>query len=216
MLRYITFNTIPEMLCFLIAAFCMSGNINGVWRLSIPYLFVTCITEFTGIYLKSLHHPNQWPYNILLLFQILFNGVLFTHIYRQYLKNVIIVYVGLAGLFIIYSYEISTHGFLTFNMLTYNTMSVIFTIYALYYFYIILNDNNYLTIKSSATFWWVYGILFFYFGSTVVNLFRGKLTILFATGHYLTYYIYGALNIVLYGLWGYSFICRKWLTTLKA
>jgi len=202
------------MLCFLIAIICLSGNKSLVWRLFIPYLFFICNSEFAGIYLKSIHHPNQWPYNVLLPLQIVFNNLLFINIYRQYLKNTNIIYIGMLMLFIIYIYDIFSHGFLLFNSNTYNVMSVIFVVYSMYYFYIILTDNRYLNLKSSANFWWVCGILFFYFGSTVVNLFRGRLKIQLSSGHYLTYYIYGILNIIMYGFWCYTFICKRWSTTL--
>jgi hypothetical protein len=37
----------------------------------------------------------------------------------------------------------------------------------------LLKDENYTDLRISANFWWVIGVLFFYFGSTAVNLYRG-------------------------------------------
>jgi len=98
--------------------------------------------------------------------------------------------------------------------LTYSTMSVVFVVCSLYYFYLLLNDNQYIELKFSADFWWAVTTLLFYFGSTAVNIFRGKLMIKVTSENYLTYYIYLVLNILLSLGWSYSFICRK-LTTIS-
>jgi len=217
MLKYITFNTGAEILCFLIAVICLSGNIKPVWKFFIPYLFITCATEFTGIYLKRLHHPNQWPYNILLIVQILFNSLVFMHLFNKFIKSKAIITGGLIALFIIYAYDIISHGFFIINELTYSSMCVLFVIYCFYYFYLLLNNDEYIVLKYSANFWWVSGSLLFYFGSTAVNLFREQLTPIVVADHNLTYFINIILDIILYGFWSYSFICKKWLTpTLKA
>ncbi len=209
MLQYLTFNTGTEMICFLVALFCLPGNIKQVWPVLIPYLLIICMTEFAGIYLKRLHHPNQWPYNILLIVQIVINSLMFMYLFNQYIKSKMVIIIGVLILFVLYAYEIINHGFLLFNTITYNTMSVIFIMYCFYYFYLLLNDDAYIKLKYSANFWWVSGALFFYFGSTAVNIFRGRLSPIIIGEHNLAYYIYILLNIMLYGLWSYSFICKN-------
>lgn len=211
---YFTYNTTSELICFLISMFCLAKDADLVWKLLRPYLFTICITEFYGIYLKSHHLANQWPYNILLAFQIAFTSLMFSNLFRKYVsKSGLVLTFGLVLLFFLYIYEISYHSFFRFNVVTYNSMSVLFVLYCLYYFYLLLKDSRYIDLKYSSNFWFVIGVLFFYFGSTAVNLFRGKLSILFLSKkHFLTYYIYIILNVILYSCWSYSFICRRWLT----
>ncbi|WP_443945715.1 hypothetical protein ACJVDH_00960 [Pedobacter sp. AW1-32] len=90
-------------------------------------------------------------------------------------------------------------------------MSVIFTIYALLYYYRLLKDPEFVEIKSHPEFWWVTGALFYYFGSTVTNLFKPYLPKNFSSFYFLNHFrysMYVVLSLFLYSIWSYSFICR--------
>jgi len=177
---------------------------------------VVCIVEFIGLYLKSQHHANQWPYNVLLPVQIVFTCFFFGDLFSCYLKSkpsIIPIIGGFALLSLLLIYSLFTQSFLIFYESAYNTMAVVFVIYSLCFFYLLQKDDRYIDLKISPQFWWVFGVLAFYFGSTAVNIFRGRLHIMINSKHYLTYYINIVLNIILYGCWSYSFICRRWLTT---
>jgi len=176
MLNYLTFSTVFELQCFIVSIICLSKSNERAWKILPVYLLITCIAEVIGIYLKREHQANQWPYNILLICHVLFTSYLFLSLFRKHNKSKLIIISGLVILTLLYLYDISQHGFLRFNLLTYNTMSVIFTIYSLYYFYLLLKDDQYINLKYSANFWWVAGVLFFYFGNTAVNLSRGNST----------------------------------------
>jgi hypothetical protein len=173
MARYFTLNTIFEILCFLIAILCLSKNRHLVWKSIRAYLFVTCIIEIIGIYLKTHHQANQWPYNILLVFQIAFNSWVFLGLFNKYIKSKFLIYGGLALLIVLFIAETYSHGFFKFNEWTYNTMAIVFVLYSLFYFFLLLKDDEYINLKYSANFWWVAGVLLFYFGSTSVNVYRG-------------------------------------------
>ena len=214
MLSYFTFNTSFELICLAFAILCLWRTHELVWKSLIFYLFIICLAEFTGVYLKRHYQSNQWIYNVLLVFQIGFTSIMFKHLFDKYSIGKPAVFLGWLLLLSLYIIDLLTHGFFKFNMLTYNTMSVVFILYSLFYFYLLLNDEAYIDLKYSAKFWWVTGVLFFYFGSTAVNLFRGK-TAIMLSGHSLSYYIYIVLNMILYGCWSYSFICKKWLTKIS-
>ena len=108
-------------------------------------------------------------------------------------------------------YELFVDGAFKKHNITTSVMSVLFVLYSLYYFYCLLKDESHINLKYYPPFWWTAGVLFFYFGSTACNVFYSKLSVITVTPkHYLTYYIYNGLNIILYGCWSYSFICRKW------
>ena len=213
MLHYFTITTTIELLCFLVALFCLSKDYVSVWRYFNVFLLLTCITELIGIYLKRNHHlQNAWVYNILMVFEIGFVNLIFLKINRKHPKfKTITLYVGILFI-VLYTYDILTHGIFVYNNLTYTVMSVILVIYPLFYYFTLMNNDDYVEIGYSAEFWWVTGALFYYFGETACDLFYDKLQAVYITRlHPLTYYIYIVLNVLLYGFWSYSFICRRWL-----
>jgi len=183
----------------------------------IVFLFITSLIEIYGKILKTEHHTNQWLYNIYLVFEASFSSLMFSVLLGKYIKSKPLVLSGFALFVLLYINDVHRHGFSVFNDLTETVMSVIFVIYCFYYYYLLLKDEQHIDIKSSASFWWVAGALFFYFGSTVANLFFTFLKDVKIAGHNVTYFIFMALSILLYGCWSYSFICRKWSkTTLES
>jgi len=179
----------------------------------ILFLLLTCLVELAGIYTAKKYHNNHWVYNIFLLPEIGFTLLVISTLLKEYKKNNLIVLVGVVLLMALYFYEILDHGLFKYNNLTFTTMSVMFVLYSLYYYYLVLSDDKYLNLTSSPEFWWVAGVLFFYFGSTVCNIFYERLySITIVSNHHLSYFVFKGLNIILYTCWSYSFICRKWQT----
>ncbi|MDB5007798.1 MAG: hypothetical protein JWP45_2191 [Mucilaginibacter sp.] len=223
MLNYLTINTGAEFICFIIALVCLTKDRSFAWRSMLLFLFIICITETIGVHIKKLYladtvhvHPNIWIYNILLIFQIGFISFMFKHLLDTYIKSKPVILSGLILLAILYIIDIFTHGVFVKHNLTTIVMSVLFVLYSLYYFYLLLRSEDYINLKFSSDFWWVAGILFFYFGRIVSLLFFQILST-FSPNFVVTVPIYNVLNIILYSCWSYSFICRKWLTTtLKA
>ena len=216
MLRYLTANTVAELICFLIALLCLVKDNNLVWKSMIFYLFATCFAEIGGIYISGPGHltSNHWVYNIFLICEIGFTHLMYFYLLGKYINSKPVILTGLAILAILYSYETIDHSFFVYNNLTYTIMSVIFVVYGLYYYYLLLKDDNYVMLKNFPDFWWVAGTLFFYFANTACNFFGNNLrSIILWDGHHLNYYIFRVLNILLYSCWSYSFICKKWLTT---
>ena len=156
---------------------------------------------------------NHWLYNIFLLCDIGFMSLMFYHLLNNYVNAKPIIIVGLGIILLFYVAEISNHGFFEYNERTYTQMSVVFVIYCLYYFYLLIKDEEYINLKSYPPVWWVIGTLFFYFGLTAVNIFDPKLDNVKIGQHSINFYIFRVLNVILYSCWSYSFICRRWLTT---
>jgi len=204
---------IVEVACFIVAFTCLIKDKNRVWRSMVLFMLITCITEITGELLKKGHHHNQWVYNIFLVFEASFTSLMFGTILGKYINSKPLILSGLALITLVYIYDLTNHGFLKFNELTTTVMSVVFVIYSCYYYFLLINDEHYIDLKRNAPFWWVAGALFFYFGSTACNLFFDVIKDVGIAGHNITYYIFAALVVILYGCWSYSFICRKWLTT---
>jgi len=204
---------IIEIVCFVVALFCLTRDTDLVWRSFTLFMLITCLTEITGAFIREAGHPNGWLYNIFLVFEASFTSLMFSHLLSKYIKSKPLILSGLALILLLYVFDIAKHGFLVYNDLTGTVMSVIFVIYSFYYYFLLIRDEHYVDLKHSAPFWWVAGALFFYFGSTAVNLFYTPLKHVNISGHNITYFIFGALCFILYGCWSYSFICRKWATT---
>ncbi|OCX52488.1 hypothetical protein BEL04_13580 [Mucilaginibacter sp. PPCGB 2223] len=211
-------NTNIETVGFIIALVCLIRDKNWFWRGMVLYLFITCLTELIGLHIKKLYladmahvHPNIWIYNILLIFQAAFISVMFQHLLSRYIDSKLIIICGLALLGVLYVYEVFDHGVFVKHNLTTTTMSVLFVVYSLYYFYHVLRDDRYLSLWHDASFWWVAGILLFYFGSIASVLYFQMLATISLHAR-TTYPIYRILIIMLYGCWSYAFICRKWLS----
>lgn len=217
MLKYLTLNTSVEWICFIIACICLIKDKSPVWRSMILYLLITCVSETLGIHIKLQYMadpvnvlPNVWVYNILLIFQAGFISTMFLFLLKVRLKGSPLILMGLALLSILYVYEQFEHGLFKKHAVTTIVMSILFILYSYYYFYLLLKDEEYINLKYYPAFWWVAGVLFFYFGAIISNLFYEKIRD-FVTGPkpYIKY-IYNVLNILLYGCWSYSFILRKW------
>jgi hypothetical protein len=223
MLNYFTINTVAEIICFITALLCLTKDTSFYWRWLILFLLITCIAEITGIYCKRLyladkaHVPsNAWVYNVLIVFQASFFSLIFHHFLSRFFKSKPIIISGLAFLAAVYCYEIFLHGFFVYVELTNTTMSVLLVLYSLYYYFCLIKDDTFVNLKRDANFWWVTGVLFFYFGTTVFNVFYEQLTaIVLATKHDLKYlkYFHSFFNVILYGFWSYAIICRKWMIT---
>jgi len=213
MLNYFTFTTTIEILCFFVALLCLKKDNVPMWKYFSFFLLLTCIAELSGIYLKRNHHPyNAWVYNILMVFEFGFVNLMFREIGRRYAQTKTVIICGIILVAVFYALDMISHGIFVYNNLTYTVMSVILVIYSLVYYYSIMTGDNYVRIAYSAQFWFVTGCLFYYFGETACDLFYDKLQTVFITPlHTLTYYIYAILNVLLYGCWSYSFICRRWL-----
>jgi len=209
--EFFTTNTVVELVCFSTAVLCLSRDKEPVWRYQRVYLLIVCLTELFARYLKKgLHLPNQWPYNIMLLFEAPFISLMFAHLLDRYnKKSRFWLSVGLLVLAAVYAIDLFTseYGFARMSDITDNLMSALFSAYAFYYFYLLLKDDAYVDLRFSAEFWWVIGVLVFYFGTTGVDLYRDSSAEL--GKRHLSSYIKDAFIVICYSCWSYSFICRK-------
>lgn len=213
MLTYLTPNTTIEIICFLVAVICLTTESNFVWRIMVLYLLITCIVEFSGVYFAIKMHNNNWVYNIFLLCETGFTNLMFFHLFNKYIKSKPLIIAGLALFTVLYILGLHDHGFFIYNNITYTAMSIVYVLYSLYYYYLLIKDEYYIKIKHSAEFWWVAGTLFFYFANTTCNFYEKKFEYIMITSkENLNYFIFAGLNIILYSLWSYSFICKKWAT----
>src|SRR5688500_16367863 len=80
---YITLNTVSELVCLLISILCLYREKDKVWRNFILFLFITCLTELTGIYVrKGLHRPNFMVYNVYIVIECIAVNYFFYHLLK--------------------------------------------------------------------------------------------------------------------------------------
>lgn len=210
-MSFFTVNIIAELACFLTALLVLWRQ--DMWRMQILYMFLVCATEILGRYLlKGIGETdNSWLYNIYLLIEAFFIVFMFYHLLQGKIK-----YLNLyLGIFIVifalsYAYDFLFHGFMVFNTNCNTIVSSCYCIMGMYYFYWLMNREEYTDILGFAPFWWVGGVILYYFGSTVLNIFQDAL--IHAKDHTIRRYMIQFINVVLYGSWSYSFILKRWST----
>lgn len=213
MLSYFTLGTIPEFICLGIAVISLHKDNAIAWRRNILYLILVVLIELSGIYLKTLGEKNSWVYNILVFFEISFFSLMFQNVLSKYTNSRLIILLGLGLLLGFYCYELFSHGYDKRHHLTIIILGVVMIVYSLLYFYYLLKDEHYVNLTTSAEFWWVSAVLIYYFGVTTCNIFYPVLSKFLVKPNEVFSYTFKVLNILLYSLWSYSFICRRWLTT---
>jgi len=169
----------------------------------------------TGIYVvkEGLLKSNSLVYNFLFLFEIAFFSLMFHTLLNPYFNSKPLIYLGLAVLIISYSTELLTNGICKRTHVSLIIQGVLFVLYSLLYFYALIKDERHIDLKYSAEFWWVAAVLICYFATTVLNVFYKQLARILDQPMEAFRLIRSGANILLYTLWAYSFICRKWLTT---
>ncbi|PTQ99215.1 hypothetical protein C8P68_10231 [Mucilaginibacter yixingensis] len=222
-LKLFTFNTVSELVCFIVTLFCLTKDKNVAWRSMVFFMLLTCVVEFTGAYLKALYrispsmaHSNVWLYNIFGIVEASFISLMFNNLFKMYFNSRPVIIGGLVLIVASFGYELATRGIMLGFHITATIAAIIFILYGLVYFYHLLKADAFYDLKVYPPFWWVAGVLFFYFGSTVISIFFDQITerlslLIVAPRRYITGYIYAVLNLLLYGCWSYAFVCKKWL-----
>jgi hypothetical protein len=211
MSAYLTPSIISEIICLFFSAVCMLHDRSAVWRWMIVFMLLTCLTEIGGLYIIKNHisNNNNWLYNIYLPIEIIFTYWMYANLIKAltpYYRIGLIA--GLLLLGLVYQHDMYRYTFFKYANLTFTVFSVMIVLNGLYYYYLLFKVEKYIDLKFSPGFWWVTGTIFFYFGATVCNIFNEYYPESF---YLIAYYIFGILNIILYGCWTYSFICRRWL-----
>ncbi|PWS27580.1 hypothetical protein DHW03_08295 [Pedobacter yonginense] len=209
MIKIISPSTCVELICLIVAIIFLAKDKSLFWKIAIVYMAITFSTEtIASIISKVFHHYNVWLYNLYILVELCFVSFGLYKFLKEYTNPKPIILVGSGLMLLSYSYDLYSHGITELNTITINVSAIIFVIYSLYYFLLLLKDQNFIQLKYHPQFWWVVGVLFYYFGGTVINLFDEVLFDKVSTNNHLRWYIYVLLNVLLYSFWSYSFICR--------
>lgn len=162
-----------------------------------------------GIITNNNESLNNELYNFFLIIETGFTLNMYYNLIRTHVKATNLIVCIALVLMALYVLEIIQHSFYNFNNITTTVMSVIFVDLGLFYYLLLMKADNYIKLNFYPPFWWVVGTLFFYYGSTASNLFftifkAHKSELLFQYRHL----VFVLLNLIQYGFWSYSFICR--------
>lgn len=208
---YLSVNTGAEMLCLLIALFCLFKDKEPAWKMFIFFLMVTCLVEVAGIYVrKTLDQPNFAIYNLFLIIECSVQNLFFYYIIKQHSTLKLIMVVWLVTFLLVYFTELIVTHFKAYASTSSTLMSVELILASVYYYYLLLKDNAYQNLFIYPSFWWVNGIICFYFGGIACNVFFSYMVLDQTVGisHSVRYVVFNVLNVILYSCWSYSFICR--------
>lgn len=204
-------NIIIETICLIMALVHLKNNNVLFSKITKGYLAIVVITETIGFSMsKGYHLNNAWLYNIFIIFEAAYISYgLYVALKSFTKKAALICVIPMIAFLGIYLFEIYHHGFLKFNSLSVNIYSIIFVIISLLYFHLLVKQKNPIILKINPQFWWVTAVLFYYFGSTVYNLFVHLLYQQFPKTYIILAYTMLGLNLLLYSIWIYSFICNS-------
>lgn len=190
-------------------SFFLRKDSNAYWRWLSLYIFVGCATEITGRYLGFvLRENNSWLYNLFMGIEIIVVNLFFWNLIREVRWSRLAVFGGFMLVMTVHLLEGISLSLMNYHSATRSLLSVMMIIYSLGYYYLLIRKDDFVVLRFYAPFWWVAGILFYYSGSIIANFTFMKVNIYFFDKYPLRYFIYIGLNLILYGLWTYSFYCR--------
>ena len=199
-----------ELICLIFAFVFLYKDKNTFWKITLGFIFLVFFNEFfVARYIGRLYRSNIIVYNIYTIFELTYVTYAFSYFLKDFVsvkKVLLAVYLIIFVIYIVFS--VNNNMVSVYNSITVSIMSVVFVIYGLMYFYLLLKDEEYIDLKFHPAFWWVGGVIIFYFGSTLANFFDNIIQQKFLGRFNTRLIIYNTLNIFLYSFWSYSFICR--------
>jgi hypothetical protein len=201
---------IAEIICLLSGLFLYSSLRHSVFRWLVWLMLLVVVAELSGRYLsRVLHKPNAWIFNISTNIEFVIYSMMFykTYTFRQFRQTALIFlcfYPVIAAINIIF-----IQGVFKFHSNTMSLGSLFMILFCCLFFYEILHQQKELDLLKTPYFWFATGILFFYTGDLLYNLFFSFLTINKYDYKLLFKTINNNLIILLYCCFISAFICKK-------
>lgn len=210
MLSLINIFSVIELICLSASLFFLRNERGRFWKITICYLTLVCAVEILGRILSKMYGvPNAWLYTLFIFFEVTYIIYGMYYFLKDYAKVKLPILISYSIFLIIYIFEIYSKGIMGKNTLPIILLSIIAVLYSLWYYYLLLKSETFIVLNKHAPFWWIAGVLLFYFGGIVITLFDPIFKAKIYDGRTLRYYIFILLNLILYSLWTYAFICRK-------
>jgi hypothetical protein len=207
---YFNITSIAEW-CAFICALILLNKQTSIWRLFIPFLFITIVTETIGWYFNYVvkHFNNTLPFNILMIIGIVFFAYLFSLAKpMQHVKKKIFYLIILFILSAVFNLFFIQKQW-TYNSYTETFGDIILSAICCYFLFTILKNDEYINLFHYEYFWLANGLLFSCLGSVLIYIFSDSLYAYYKQTKIPVYdYINYVLNVVLYASLIIAFICR--------
>lgn len=200
-----------EISCLISALLFLRKDRTRFSFITISYLVTVGLIEIFGLfYVKITHQSNAWIYNIFIIFEASYISFGLYEALLPLTKRALVI---CSTAFVIFCFtylvEIFYWDFLKFQTLTITIESVIFVCISLIYFQLLIKQKDSINLKIHPQFWWIAAVLFYYFGSTIYNIFIYFLYAHIPKSYNILVYMMLILNLLLYSIWTYSFLCSS-------
>lgn len=199
-------NIFIELGCLLSAIYFLRGYEKKKSLVTIAYLMIVCLTEITALYFKLTKQPNSRLYNIFIIFEATYISYGLYVALKFFTKKAGLFCIGALVIFgLSYIVESMNTHLVKFNSKTILITSIVFSLISFFYFYLLIKYKKPINLKLNSAFWWVAGVYVYYFGGTIYNLFLQNLI----KSNLTLTCVMIFLNLLLYSIWTYSFICSS-------
>ena len=203
-----------QVLSFLLAIFIYRKERNKLLMYFIPFLFITVIVEFIGLWLIIKGIRNYLIYNIFTTIEFTFYSLLFySHFRKKSLKKMILIFIPSFLLLVILNMLFLQGMNKTFNTYTFLLGSFFIVIFCCCFFYeSVLPDKIDQQLSKQPFFWICCGLLIYYLGSVIINALFEYLrnNDLGEEGKRIYGIINHTLNVILYSSFCIAFfLCRN-------
>ncbi len=199
-----------EIACFLTTLYCLRGDPSPAWRLHRWYMGIVVLVESGGLIIANgFHQSTHWWYNIYLPIQCAFISWFVFRCIRRFKPIswwwLYSWYAVFAIAYVIDSLSIKAY---VYNNSTSQLMKVVVIISCLYYYFLLQRSTRYYNLNTFADFWWINGLMYFYFSTIVLFLFIPQLGDAYVWGTSLFQLLNALLIVVFYGTWIYAYLMR--------
>ncbi|WP_028295696.1 hypothetical protein [Olivibacter sitiensis] len=204
---------VPLIACFIASLVFLKSDQERHWSILRLFLAFTVLTELFALYIGHwLRHSNLYVYNTYMLVEGLAMPTLLYFMNpirkRSWLPYGSLLALWLLGYSLFYAWYIWKKGLSDPADPLIDKLCFFILFYAVAYYVGLLLSNYRPDLLRQAHFWWVNGVLFFYFGNTVLNVLSKYLNMEMWPGMSARHFLFILLNILLYGLWTLSFYLR--------
>jgi hypothetical protein len=201
---------IVEIVTLLVGIFCLSALKKSPLIWLVGLLFIVVTAELAGRYFrKVLHQPNAWIFNLSTCIEFLVYGLLFYRCFtfpafKKIALGFLYFFPIAAAVNIIF-----IQGFFNFHSYTMSIGSLFMILFCCCFFYELLYQKEKINLLAMPLFWIATGILFFYTGDLLYNLFFN-----YMVANNLNYKaLFAAINnnliILLYFCFTVAFLCKR-------
>ena len=202
--------TFIETICFLCGVFFLRNTGDVVWNTVRWFMLFTVINECVVTIIGHVYHKhNMWLVNIYTLVNFPTMSWILYRFSRRQKSSLIIFCISLFLFISCFITEIFYKGIFEYTVASNILSDILLFATCNRFFYLLLKDDSWIDIQRHAAFWFVTGLLLFSLCATIADVFDGQLASLYIFPHVSLYYIlYMVFNLILYGCWSFSFICK--------